>query len=188
MCLHIPFRISIEKGPTKADKTERGEAAVEWGGWKLSCGSRCLTGIDFSSLWPWDWEPQIQRNHFAGGVRLGKLASGSVGAPAERSGRARPGREWAGPGRSDWGHMLRPPPCLRQALHWIISLQRLCQTPCAQGEVSVHNRGAAPERSLPLHFCISQTQTQILVCTLNTQADFKLGFAHLNNFNVSSVG
>lgn len=48
------------------------------------CGGRCFTGIDFSSLRPRDSQPQIQRNRFFGweGVRLGKLASGSLWEPS----------------------------------------------------------------------------------------------------------
>lgn len=66
------------------------------------CSRKCLTGIDFSSLCPWDSQPQIQRNHFARGecgwANWLLLPCGSPRCEEQKS------RAWLGVGRprQDW--------------------------------------------------------------------------------------
>ncbi len=136
--------------------------------WHL-CGRRCLTGIDFSSLCPWDSQPQIQRNHFAGwGDAAGQIGLWfCVGALAVKSKRAGPGREWAGPGRTGWGFTLWPPPCLWQTLHWIISPPENLPSPMSSRGGTVCVRAQPSSFSMDVCSCITGWYMKICWMTNN---------------------
>lgn len=121
-------------------KHERNDGRLLW-------GRRCLIGIDFSSLCPWDAQPQIQRNHFARGeCGWANLLLVPCGSPRceEQKSRARSG---VGRPRQDrlGAHAVTTSVPQRQTLHWIISPPETLQSPMDAGEESGH-RGAVSDQ------------------------------------------
>lgn len=112
----------------KALKHERNDDRLLW-------GRRCLIGIDFSSLCPWDAQPQIQRNHFARGeCGWANWLLVPCGSPRceEQKSRARSG---VGRPRQDrlGAHAVTTSVPQRQTLHLIISPPETLQNPMDAG-------------------------------------------------------
>lgn len=131
---------------------------------------RCLTGIDFSSLWPWDAQPQIQRNHFAGGecgwanwllVPCGSPRCEEQKSRA-RSGVGRPRQDRLGP------HAVTTSMPLTNTSLDNLPTRDSAKPVWAQGEESGH-KGAVSDQGLePLHGCVQLHHTECFmkVCSL----------------------
>lgn len=123
-------------------------------------------------------------------ILLGGSAAGQigfwfrVGALAVKSKRAGPGWEWAGPGRTGWGFTLRPPPCLWQTLHWIISPPETLTSP--------RSLRAQPS-TFSMDVCSCITGCYMKICwmtnniyqTLRSSYNFDYNFRYAKQFSAS---